>query len=337
MKTIMADDLQAMIAGIFSARGLSERDSGIAAHCLVHADLVGLGTHGVFRVAHYCRRLENGTIKAKPNMQLDKTGPATATLDSDDGLGHVAVWDAMDTALAMAKAAGVAFVGIKNSNHCGALAVYTQHAIDNGCIGLAFTQTDAGTVPFGGTEPFLGTNPLSIGIPTESGAPILLDMATSTVAAGHIYKARVANQPIPSTWALDKEGKPTTDPHAATYWTPAAGAKGYGLGVIVDVLTGILCGGTFGPHLARMYEFIDQKRNLSHLVGVLDYKRFAGAATFLSQVRTMGEELRQIKPAEGFARVMTPGEPEYLARQRNQQEGITLDDRLWEELESLVN
>src|SRR5690606_18716040 len=114
-----------------------------------------------------------------------------------------------------------------------------------------------------------------------------LDMATSTVAGGHIYKARMENRPIPPTWALDTTGTPTTDPHQAAYWTPASGAKGYGLGVVIDILTGILSGGAFGPHIPIMYGDLDKRRNLCHLLAALDYRRFAGGPRFREQVAAL--------------------------------------------------
>lgn len=336
MKTVFADELRLLVGRIFTSRGVSERDSTILADCLVHADLTGLSTHGVFRIAHYINRLEAGSINPAPTMAVTRTGPATATLDGDDGYGHVALWDAMGTALDLARESGIGFVGVNRSNHCGALSFFTQRAIDEGFIGLALTQTDKGVVPFGGCEPFCGTNPLSVGVPTQEGPPIILDMATSTVAGGHIYKARTANRPIPNTWALDHNGQPTTDPHQAAYWTPAAGAKGYGLGVIIDILTGILSGGAFGPHIPPMYSQLDVKRNLCHLAAAIDFRRFAGAETFLQQVGLMGKELRSARSAEGFEAVMTPGEPEFLTKQQRLNNGIPIDDELWVELNNLA-
>jgi ureidoglycolate dehydrogenase (NAD+) len=160
-------------------------------------------------------------------------------------------------------------------------------------------------------------------------------MATSTVAGGHIYKARVENRPIPPTWALDAESKPTTNPHKAAYWTPAAGAKGYGLGVVIDVLTGILSGGAYGPHIPIMYGELDKKRDLCHLVGAMDFRRFAGADSFLDQVNAMACDLHAQPPAESGGRVLAPGEPEHLKAIERSESGIPVDDSVWEELSGL--
>lgn len=335
MKVLMADELRRFLVEIFESRGVPEADGLIVANALVHANLRGVDSHGVMRVSHYVRRLEAGSINPKPQFKLETTGPVTAYLEGDDGLGHVAVWTAMNHAIGMAKERGLGLVGVRKSSHCGALSFYAYQTIEADMIGMAITQTDSGVVPFGGTKPFFGTNPLCVGIPSRSGTPIVMDMATSTVSGGHIYKARAENRPIPSAWALDKDGKPTTDPHQAVYWTPAGGAKGFGLGVIVDVLTGLLMGGDFGPHVTLMYGDYEKKRDLCHLVGAIDYHRFPGHSSFLDQVTQMIEELHRVPTAAGFDRVMVPGEPEYLEERDRIRNGIPIEDYLFDELQKL--
>ncbi|MBI2842621.1 MAG: Ldh family oxidoreductase [Armatimonadetes bacterium] len=337
MRTVMPDELRALVSSIFQTRGgVCERNSDIVAGCLVHANLRGVESHGVIRVPHYIKRLGIGSVDPRPNQKIERTGPSTATVDGDDGLGHPAVWDAMNLALEIAKETGVGFVGINHSSHCGTLSYYTAQAIEAGMIGMAFSQTDPAVVPFGGRKPFCGTNPLCFGVPSRTGAPIVLDMATSTVAGGHIFKARTENKEIPATWGLDENGNPTTDPHKAIYFTPAGGAKGYGLGVIVDALTGALSGGTFGPHVIPMYDMFETKRDLCHLVGALDYKRFAGAEFFLEMISRMVEEIHQVPPAAGFDRVLAPGEPEHLRQIERAKNGIPLEDYIWENLINLT-
>lgn len=337
MNTIFSNDLQTLVARIFSRRGLSDRGSSILADSLVHANLRGVDSHGVMRVPHYVERLELGSINPRPNTVTTRTAPATAMVDGDNGFGHVTNWDAMELAIEMAKKAGVAFVGVQHSNHCGALSFFAHRAIEAKMVGLVFTQTDKGVVPVGGRKPFCGSNPLCIAAPSASGPPIVLDMATSTVAGGHVYKARIANTPIPPTWAVDVDGQPTTDPHQAVYWTPAAGAKGYGLGVIIDVLTGILCGGDFGPHILPMYDQKEKTRNLCHLLGVIDIERFTGFKAFLPQITAMVNELHEVPVMPGVEQVLSPGEPEYRTAIQRTQNGIPIDETLWKELCSLAD
>lgn len=315
---------------------MSARDAGIMADSLVHANLRGTDSHGVMRVPHYVSRLDAGSVNPRPVTRTERTGPATAAVYGDHGFGHVTNWDAMGLAIEIAQESGVGFVGVRQSNHCGALSFFAHRALEAGLIGIVFTQTDKGVVPFGGCIPFCGTNPLCFAIPSASGPPVVLDMATSTVAGGHIYKARMENKPIPPTWAIDTDGKPTTDPHKAAYWTPAAGAKGYGLGVIIDILTGILSGGAFGPHIPVMYGDLDKKRNLCHLVGALDFRRFAGGACFLEQVKAMVHDLHDAPAADGFDGVKAPGEPEYLKSIERAENGIPVDEAVMDELKTLL-
>jgi len=336
MKLVKAEDLLNLVTEIFEKRGVTRQDSGITANALVHAEIRGVNSHGVMRVAHYVKRLEIGSINPKPQEQVERTGPATAFLEGDNGLGHVNGWHAMELAVEMAKANGLGLVGVRNSSHCGALSFYAYQAMEGGLIGLAMTQTDTCVVPFGGARPFLGTNPLCFGIPSSKGTPILLDMATSTVAGGHIMKARAENRPIPEGWALDAEGKPTTDSHEAKSYTPLGGYKGFGLGVIVEVLTGLLMGGVFGPHVTPMYREYEKPRALCHLVGAIDYRRFPGKNSFLERVTQMVDELHQVPTAEGFSQVLVPGEPEYLQEMERKKNGIPLQDYLWTELLSLA-
>jgi ureidoglycolate dehydrogenase (NAD+) len=334
---VSADELKTLVSAIFQSRGLNERDSGIMAESLIHANLRGTDSHGVMRTPHYIQRVDMGSINPHPVTKTERTGPSTATMDGDHGFGAVTNYDAMDLAIEMAKESGVAFVGVNHSNHCGALSFFAHRAIEAGLIGIVFTQTDKGVVPFGGRVPFCGTNPLCFGIPAASGPPVVLDMATSTVAGGHIYKARMENRPIPPTWALDADGRPTTDPHKAAFWTPAAGAKGYGLGVIIDILTGILSGGAFGPNIPIMYGGdMNEKRNLCHLVGALDYRRFGGREGFLGQVAAMVMALHAAPTAEGFAQVRAPGEPEFLCAIERAEKGIPVDERVMDELNALL-
>lgn len=333
---VSASELKALVADIFKGRGLSDRDSGIMAESLVHANLRGTDSHGVMRVPHYIKRVDSGSINPRPATRMERTGPATGMADGDHGFGHVTNWDAMGLAIKIAQESGVGFVAVNHSNHCGALSFFAHRAIEAGLVGIVFTQTDKGVVPFGGRVPFCGTNPLCFGVPAASGPPVVLDMATSTVAGGHIYKARAENRAIPATWALDCDGNPTTDPHKAAFWTPAAGAKGYGMGVIIDILTGILGGGAFGPHIPIMYGDYDKQRNLCHLVGALDFRRFAGGDTFRDHVAAMVCDLHAAPAAEGFERVLAPGEPEYLCARKRAEEGIPIDEKVWNELTALL-
>jgi len=307
----------------------------LGARSLVHANVRGVDSHGVMRLPHYCRALENGALCPTPAICLERTGPCTADLDGGHGLGIVGAWRGMEAAIAMARENGVGIVAVHRSDHCGALSYFAYQAIDAGLIGIAMTQTDKGTIPAGGREPFFGTNPLCFGFPTSSGIPIVLDMATSTVAGGKVYMAQAENKPIPDTWAVDTDGNPTTDPHEAAYWTPMAGAKGFGLAAVVDLLTGVLAGGNYGPQIPVMYGDYRGERDLCHFVAAIDFRRFRGRETFLDQVARMVVDLHSAPPREGVERVLAPGEPEILCEQARRRDGIPIPDSIYDELMAL--
>ena len=147
-----------------------------------------------------------------PNFKFEKTGPATAIFDGDNGVGHVAAKLAMDEAIQMAKENGVAVVGVRRIGHSGALSYFVQQAANENLVGISVCQSDPMVVPFGGAEPYYGTNPIAFAAPGKDGENITFDMATTVQAWGKVLHARSKNDPIPDTWAVDSEGEPTTDP-----------------------------------------------------------------------------------------------------------------------------
>ena len=210
-------------------------------------------------------------------------------MDGDDGPGQMTVWHAMSHAVHIARESGICFVGVNNSSHCGALSFFGGQAIEAQMAGMVFSQGDRCVVPFGGREPFCRTNPVCFGVPSGTGNPIMLGMATSTVAWEQILNTRGLNQESPAGWAVDVAEDPSVDPHQDCWLTPVVGPKGYALGVILDVLTVVLCGGAFGAYIVRMYSQYEENRKLCHSIGAIDYWRFPGAETLLDNVTRMVE------------------------------------------------
>ena len=306
--------------------GVLEEHAEIVAEVLVHADLRGVHSHGVLRTEHYVRRVKEGGLNPNPNISFKATGPVTGIVDGDDGFGHVIAKEAMKHALRLAKDNGVGVVGVVNSSHCGALSYFVRQAADENMIGIAMTHTDKYVVPFGGAEAFFGTNPLAFGFPAKNNPPIILDMATSGVALGKVLQARETGQSIPSNWGVDEKGNPTTDPHQVVSLLPAGGVKGYGLALVVDVLSGILTGSAFGPHITAMYGDYKKMRKLGHFVGVINPAAFTNVDSFLHAIDQMIDEIHEVSPAEGFDKVLVPGEPEQLKEQRYLKNGIPIPE-----------
>ena len=226
----------------------------IAANVLVASDLRGVDTHGVIRFnphAWYVKWLRDGAMTAKPNIRVITENASTALLDADNGMGFVAGHRAMEIAIKKAKQSGVGIVTVRNSRHYGMSAYYSMLALPHDMIGIAMTNASRQVVPTFGREARFGTNPISFAIPAKDEQPFVLDMATTTAAAGKLELAIRLGKPVPTGWALNEKAEPTTDPKVAQQarrLLPLGGSresgshKGYGLGILVEILCGVLTG-----------------------------------------------------------------------------------------------
>src|SRR5512147_319570 len=324
MRLIAHERVGAWARACLRAVGVPDDDAAIVADGLVQTSLWGIATHGVLRLTHYLDRLQRGSTRAVAPGRFKTTGPCTASMDGDNGLGILHCVRAMDRAIGLARESGLGAVGVRRSSHCGAVGLYARQAAAAGLIGVAFTQANAIVVPYGGRRAFLGTNPIAIALPRQGDVPLCLDMATSQVAFNRVINARVENRPVPPGLVVDADGEPTTDPHAAVAITPLGGAdygyKGYGLALMVDLLCGALNGMAFGPHITPMYEALDTPQDLGHLVIAIDPGRFAGGATLAATVRAMADEL----PREP-GHVQLPGDPELRSEQTRRVSGIPFE------------
>jgi ureidoglycolate dehydrogenase (NAD+) len=331
---VPAQKLLTFAQRVLMAVGVPEADAHIVADCLTTANLSGIDSHGVVRLAHYVRRLQNGTIKTHPQLRFEQRAPALGIMDGDHGLGHVVTYHACTEAMKLAEASGNGTVVIKNSSHFGMTGYYILRLVNAGYAAMMMTSTDAFLIPFGGRKPFFGTNPIAIGFPTD-GIPLILDMATTSIPYGKVALAKIEGKPIPPDWGFDEEGNPTTDPNRIAGLHPIAGPKGSGLAMIIDIFCSILSGMPFGPHINKMYTELDQPRRLGHFVTVWDIDRLMPLATFKAYLKQMCDELNAMPPAQGFTKVYYPGQVEGERRAQRQAEGIPIDPGLWEELRTL--
>lgn len=288
--------------------GLPEEQADKTADLLIFADERGVHSHGAVRMQYYSERALKGGYNLKPNLSFEKTGPASGIYHGDNALGHYVSYQAMKKAIELAKTSGIGVVGVKEMGHSGAIGYYAHQAALEGMAALTVCQSDPMVVPFGGTEPYFGTNPIAFSAPRKDGSPILFDMATTVQAWGKILDARSKNKSIPDSWAVDKNGAPTTDPFKVNALLPMAGPKGYGLAMMVDILSGSLLGLPFGKHVTSMYKDLSEYRRLGQLHLVINPEYFGGKEQFLEKISQMVEELHDNPPAEGFNKVYYPGE-----------------------------
>jgi ureidoglycolate dehydrogenase (NAD+) len=309
------------------ALGMDAADAKEVAASLVQTSLWGIDSHGIARLPHYCARLANGTLRARPAIRIEFTGPCTAQLHGDQGHGIAVAHRAMREAIAMARAQGIGAVGVSDSSHCGAVGLYARSAACEGLVGIAFTHADKVAAPHGGQRPFFGTNPLAIAFPRADGEPVCLDMATTSIPWNRVMNARREGHPLPPDVAVDAAGRPTTDAQAAAAVTPLGGEgyghKGYALALMIDLLCGPLHGNPWGPNIPSMFNALDQPRRLGAFLIAIDPMRFAGGSTLAANVAAMAQALA----AEPGAPRM-PGDPEADHERHRLEEGIPVEPGL---------
>lgn len=317
-------ELERFITDALCALNMTRNEAEVVARVMADADLRGVYTHGVAQLPGYAGQLRSGGFNPRPNIQVLTETASTAMMEGDGGMGHLVGVRAMEVAIRKAQETGTAWVGVRGSRHWGVAAYYASLALELDMIGLALTA-GAGNcmVPWGGLDVIVGNNPISIAVPAAKEPPVVLDMATSVAARGKVAIAAKNNQQIPTGWALDKNGKPTTDADAAYEGSmlPIGGYKGYGLAVMIALLTGGLTGGAIGSELKG---FFDLPCNNAHLVGAIRIDGFMPAKEFRERVDWCTRELKQSRRAEGIDRIYVPGEIEHETAQRQLQEGVTL-------------
>ncbi|NLB98452.1 MAG: ureidoglycolate dehydrogenase [Lactobacillales bacterium] len=331
---VMPNKLHQLMKTKLKKAGMKEEQAEEVAKHLVYADANGVHSHGAVRVDYYAERIAKGGVTLEPNTRFEKTGPSSAVFHGDNGQGHYVANMALDGAIEMAKESGVAIVGVSRMSHSGMLSYYVEKAAKANMIAISMCQSDPMVVPFGGAETYYGTNPIAFGVPREGKTPLIFDMATTVQAWGKILDARSKNNPIPDTWAVDEKGVPTTDPHAVAGLLPIAGPKGYGLMMMVDILSGVLLGLPFGKHVSSMYNKMEEGRDLGQLFILIDPNRFTTLDTFKANIEQTIEELHSVRSAEGFDQVYVPGELGQMLYARYMQEGIPVEKGIYDYLES---
>jgi LDH2 family malate/lactate/ureidoglycolate dehydrogenase len=322
------------------ATGVPAEAAAIVADSLTQGDARGLASHGVVRLLPaYIARLQAGSSRPRPDIQIVNRRGGTALLDGGGGLGQVAGYRAMELALQLARENGVGVVGVRNSSHFGTGAFFLEQAVQVGMIGLVMTNAPSNMPPHGGRKPYFGTNPLGVGLPCGSEQSIILDMSTSVVAQGKIIMAQLNGQTeIPEGWAIDKEGYPTRSPDAALQGAvlPMAGYKGSGMALVIEALCGVLTGAAFGPHIVRLYDQGPAVQNLGHFFGALDVELFMPLAEFKARMDGFVQEVRSQPRQPGVDRIFLPGELEAEHMAESHRLGIPLSAAGRRELDDLA-
>jgi L-2-hydroxycarboxylate dehydrogenase (NAD+) len=338
---IPVDNLQSFTADVLVGFGLSRREADQVSEVLIASDVQGIDSHGVPRLKMYTDRLRDGVVNTNPHMIVIAETPATLALDADNGMGHPASIEAMNRTIEKAKQSGLCMTTVRNSNHFGIAGYYAAMALEHGLCGVAMTNATPLVVPLFARKAYLSTAPIAAAIPAGDERPILIDMATSTVAWGKIEIARRQNSSIPEGWALDPNGQPTTDPHKAVALTPLGatrdlgGHKGFGLGLLIEVLCGQLAGGAWGAYVGGSRDEEPKPSQTGHAFMAWRIDAFTSPDEFKADVDRMIQEIRTLEPVDGHERVLIPGEPEYLAEQDRRVNGIPVHPSVVQQLREI--
>lgn len=323
---------------ILEAAGADREDAETAARVLVYADLRGIGTHGLSKLPIYVRRIQAGGIAVKEKPVLLEERGCLARIDGRNALGpvvgHFAARKAVE--LAAKHGLGAAFAG--HSNHFGATAYYAQLGLAQGMLGLAMSNANPTMAPWGGRKALIGTNPFAVALPTGGNQPLILDMATSTVARGKIVQAAEEGRELPRGWALDAEGNETTDARAALngLLTPLGGPKGSGMSLMIDIICGVLTQSNFLDRVGHLYSGLDRGPGIGHAVFMLNLGFLMDQATYHALMDEYCRIVAACPPAAGVERVCLPGELEGRKSEENKRDGVALSEGTLAELNELA-
>jgi LDH2 family malate/lactate/ureidoglycolate dehydrogenase len=318
-KGIDAHRLTAAVAAIFVASGIRNEDAAIAAEDLVAADLEGLASHGVMLLPMYIERIAKGSVSRKSAGEVVSDRGCAIVVDAGNALGQLTARQAVELAVARAREIGMASVAVRNGFHFGTAGRYARMMAAENCVGIVLSNTRPLMPALGGAEAMVGNNPIAIALPSAGAFPVEADMALSATAMGKIRLAAAAGQSIPADWAIDSEGRPTTDPAAAIkgMLLPAAGPKGFGLAFVVDLLCGGLSDGSVGAGVRPLYGDPAQPYRCSHFFLAIHAGHFPVGDRFAERVRDEALRVSASKRAPSVERIYAPGELLAATREKN--------------------
>jgi LDH2 family malate/lactate/ureidoglycolate dehydrogenase len=336
---VSATELTDFVTHVLKAAGCPAKDANDIAECMVQTNLWGIDSHGVLRIGKYLDRLRSGGMNATPEIRTLQAGGGLEVLDADNGSGFVAGKAAMARAIEIAKQQNIAAVGIINSNHCGATSLYARMALAHDMIGIAMSNVAPNMVMTGGSRPITGNNPVAVAVPTFGDFPFVLDISLSAVAGGKLLVAAKNGEQIPPDWATDSEGRPTTDPQAGFdgFLLPLGGHKGFGLSLLVDILCGVITGGSFQHQLKSMYRYPNDPSNTAHLMIVINPLALISKNQLHERMDAFGKTIKESPMWDSDSEMLLPGELEYRKEQERRETGIPIPANLYAELESLGN
>jgi LDH2 family malate/lactate/ureidoglycolate dehydrogenase len=347
MITVAHETLRKQLSEIYRAWGMDEDHIAIVVNNMVESDLRGIDSHGVGMLPTYAERRGAGAVNVNPDIKVVRDFGAIALIDADHGLGHVPATRGMEMACDKALQFGVGAVTVRNANHFGAAGVYSTMASARGLIGICMTgTTQRAVLPTFAKEPRYSTNPIAFAAPAKRNDDFSLDMATSTIAVGKLNIARRAEKEIPIGWASDENGVPTTDPVAALNASPKrlsplggtrelGSHKGYGLAMMVDILSSVLSGSFIGGYNLKTGKR-EKYINVGHFMLAIDPRAFREDGEFEDELDDLIEMLHATPPLDPSQPVLVAGDPEHESRIERMANGIPMTDTLAREVREVA-
>jgi len=334
---------------IFRKIGCPEADAVLATTVLLSADLRGIDSHGIARLVGYVRLWEAARVNATPGVTILHETPSTATVDGDSGLGLVVAPKAMQIAIDKAKKVGTGWVSVQNSNHFGIAGYHAMMALEHNMIGICMTNASPLVSPTFSVERLLGTNPICVAVPAGAEPPFVADLATTTAANGKLEILQRKNEEAPLGWIQDKDGRPSTNPHelkTGGALLPLGGDrehgshKGYALGAVVDIFSAVLSGANYGPWVPPFPAYVPMPtgmpgKGIGHFFGAMRVDAFRPADEFKQHMDNWIRRFRSARTAEGFDRVIIPGDPEREMEKERREHGIPLLQPVVDDLAAL--
>ena len=332
---------------IFQSYGFTPQQSSLITDVLLKADLWGIESHGIQRLSRYHNEMKNGMVSVKASPEVVFESPVSAVIDANKGMGQIVSVDAMNLAIEKAKLSGIGMVAVRNSNHYGIAGYFAEMAVKHDMMGICMTNTEAIAVPTFGKKAMLGTNPIALGFPAEP-TNFLFDASTTVVTRGKVEVYNKNQAPLPEGWTLNKDGNVSSDagdvlhniihklgggiaPLGGTVEL-TGGHKGYGLGIIVDLFTGVLSSGMTSNHVQASTD----TAGTAHFFMAVDYGIFGDKLEVKERFSTLLRELRESPKADGQQRIYTHGEKEAELMASRMAGTIPVNINTWQEMKDIA-
>ena len=328
--------LKKIIKKIFTNYGLTSDHALICSNSIINAELVGAPSHGLSRLKMYCDRIKKKVINPKPKIKIKKISQSISHIDANNSIGFVAADIAIKTAINSAKKTGLGLVAVKNSGHYGLSGYYAEQAVKKNLMVMVFTSAPPAIAPHGALKSLFGTNPICFGTPTGTKIPFILDTSISMINRGKIRVAAREGGEIPEGVALDKYGKPTTDPKKALEGVqlPIAGFRGSGLAWMVDILSGVFTGGNHAGRVKDPFTDFSGPQNIGHLFFVMKPNLFVGNS-FNKRIKDNIKTVKRLPKIKGIKEILYPGQNKFLRYKDNLKKEIKISQNILEDLNSL--